>query len=202
MKYDPNVPQENNRPGRWRTGEQSRERILAAARRSFGERGYAGSTIRAIAAEAEVDPAMVHYFFTNKAQLFATAMQFPAIVPERITALLAPGTDGLGERLVRHFVGIWGDRERFDPIFALMRSAESGAATPFKEFVEREIVARIEQVITADDAQLRSQLIGSQLIGLAFARYVVALEPLASADQETLVRLIGPTIQHYISGPS
>ncbi|QDP94984.1 TetR/AcrR family transcriptional regulator [Microlunatus elymi] len=194
------MPQQNSRPGRWRTGEQSRERILDAARRNFGERGYAATTIRAIAAEADVDPAMVHYFFTNKAQLFATSMQLPAIVPELITRLLEPGVDGLGERIVRHFVGIWDDRDRFDPLFALMRSAESGAATPFKEFIEREIVARIEQVIDSDDAQLRSQLVGSQLIGLAFARYVVHLEPLASADPDTLVRLVGPTIQHYVSG--
>jgi len=194
------VPQQSSRPGRWRTGEQSRERILDAARRTFGERGYAGSTIRAIAAEAEVDPAMVHYFFTSKAQLFATAMEFPAIIPQRIGELLEPGIDGLGDRLVRLFVSIWDDGEFFDPLFALMRSTESGAAAPFKEFVERELVGRIEKVIPADDARLRAQLIGSQLIGLAVARYVVGLEPVASADPDTLVRLVGPTIQQYASG--
>ena len=194
------MAQQSSRPGRWRTGEQSRERILEAARRSFGERGYTGTTIRAIAAEAEVDPAMVHYFFTNKAQLFATTVQFPAIIPQRIAELLEPGIDGLGDRMVRLFVSIWDDSELFDPLFALMRSTEPGAAAPFREFVERELAGRIEKVIPAGDARLRAQLIGSQLIGLAVARYVVGLEPVASADPDTLVRLVGPTIQQYASG--
>lgn len=191
------------RPGRWRTGAASKQRILDAARSLFAEHGYDRTTTRAIAAEAGVDPAMVHYFFGTKARLFASAMQLPVNIPERIDALLEGGLDGAGERLVLHFLRVWDDEGSFEPLFALMRSAptDENSAGMFKEFVQREMVGRVRGVIDSPDASLRAALTGSQLVGLALARYVVRVEPLASTPAETLAARVGPTVQHYLTGP-
>lgn len=191
------------RPGRWRTGAESRQRILDAARSLFAEHGYDRTTTRAIAAEAGVDPAMVHYFFDTKSRLFASAMQLPVNIPERIDALLEGGLDGAGERIVAHFLRVWDDEGTFEPLFALMRSAttDENSARLFKEFVQREMVGRLRAAIEGPDAPLRAALAGSQLVGLALARYVIRVEPLASAPAETLATRVGPTVQHYLTGP-
>jgi AcrR family transcriptional regulator len=190
-----------DRPGRWRTGEESRRRILEAARSSFGRRGYDRTTIRAIAAEADVDPAMVHYFFDTKARLFSIAMELPADVPERLAAQLEAGADGLGERLVRHFLLAWDELATVGPLLALLRSAptDDRSATMLVEFMKREIVVRLRDTIGGADATLRAELIGSQLIGLALMRYVVRLEPLASAPAEQIIPWMGAALQRYIS---
>jgi AcrR family transcriptional regulator len=190
------------RPGRWRTGEESRRRILEAARSCFGKYGYDRATIRAIASEANVDPAMVHYFFDTKARLFSVAMELTPNVPERLTLQLAAGVDGLGERLVRHFLEVWDEQAGLEPLLALMRSApaDDRSASMFAEFVEREIVARLSDTIGGPDANLRAELIGSHLLGLALMRYILRLEPLAAVPPQTVAAWMGPTLQHYISG--
>ncbi|MGH7919763.1 MAG: TetR family transcriptional regulator [Candidatus Dormibacteraceae bacterium] len=192
----------SGRRGRWRTGVQSRRRILDAARSAFGERGYDRTTIRAIAAEAKVDPAMVHYFFETKAQLFSMAMELPTKVSERLTAQLQGGVDGLGERLIRHFLQVWDEEAAVEPLLALMRSAATDArsASMFVEFMEREIVVRLRDTIGGEDAHLRAQLIGSHLMGLALLRYVVRLEPLASTPPEAIAVWMGAVLQRYLSG--
>lgn len=190
------------RPGRWRTGEESRRRILEAARSCFGKHGYDRATIRAIASEANVDPAMVHYFFGTKARLFSVAMELTPNVPERLTSQLAAGVDGLGERLVRHFLEVWDEQAGLEPLLALMRSApaDDRSASMFAEFVKREIVARLGDTIGGPDAYLRAELIGSHLLGLALMRYILRLEPLAAVPPQTIAAWMGPTLQHYISG--
>lgn len=193
---------DTSRPGRWRTGEESRRRILESARRCFSERGYDRTTIRAIAARAKVDPSMVHYFFGNKARLFAVAMKFPLDIPERLTEQLAGGVDGLGDRLARHFISVWDEQSGIDPLLALMRSAptDDRLATMFAEFVEGEIVTRLRTAIGGDEADLRAELIGSQLIGFALMRYVLRIEPLASASPDAVARRLGPALQYYLTG--
>jgi AcrR family transcriptional regulator len=190
------------RPGRWRTGEESRRRILEAARSCFGKHGYDRATIRAIASEANVDPAMVHYFFDTKARLFSVAMELTPNVPERLTSQLAAGVDGLGERLVRHFLEVWDEQAGLEPLLALMRSASADdrSASMFAEFVEREIVARLGDTIGGPDANLRAELIGSHLLGLALMRYILRLEPLAVVPPQTIAAWMGPALQRYISG--
>lgn len=190
------------RPGRWRTGEESRRRILDTARACFGERGYDRTTIRAIAAEANVDPAMVHYFFDTKAHLFSAAMEIPVNIAERIGTELEGGIDGLGERLVLHFLRIWDAQADYEPLLALMRSAptDNQSASMFKQFVEKVIVARLRTTIKGRDAHLRTELVGSHLMGLALARYVIRLEPLASTPPRKIASWMGPTLQSYISG--
>lgn len=191
------------RRGRWRSGDQSRKRVLEAARACFGERGYDRTTIRSIADRADVDPAMVHYFFESKARLFSIAMELPPDVPERLATQLDADLRDLGERLVRQFLRAWDQQDGARQLLALMRSAptDSTAASMFAEFMEREIVARLRDALGGDDdAELRAELIGSQLMGLALMRYVVRVEPLASADPADLVPPIGAAIQRYVDG--
>src|SRR5229473_4255367 len=180
----------------------TRERILAAARSDFGKGGYEGTTIRGIAAQAKVDPALVMHYFESKDGVFRAAVQFPVDPAEFIPRLVAPGLDGLGERLVRFFVETW-DSPAGSPLLALIRSAvgnEDGADL-LREFVTREVLGRLARALDLDQPQLRAALVASQLIGLAMLRYVVRVEPLASASATDLVAWLGPTLQRYLTDP-
>lgn len=192
---------EGRRPGRWRTGEENRRRVLDAARASFAEHGYDRTTVRGVATAAGVDPAMVHYFFGTKARLFAAAMELPVNPADQLEAVLEGGVDGFGVRLVRHFLRVWDEEGRFDSLFALIRSAPSDdrSATMLREYVREEMTSRFAALIGPDDAELRAELLGSQLVGLAFARYVVRIEPLASADAATVASWVGPALQTYLT---
>lgn len=201
MKYAADVENASSRPGRWRSGEDSRKRILDAARRCFNRTGYDRTTVRAIAAEAQADPSMVYYFFGTKARLFSVAMELPRNVPERLAAQLDGELDGLGERIVRHFLEIWDEQASVGPLLALIRSAptDTASASMFVEFMKREIVVRLSEAIGGDDAELRAEMIGSQLIGLALMRYVVEIEPIASAPAEAIAARMGGALQSYIT---
>ena len=180
----------------------TRERILAAARSDFGKAGYEGTTIRGIAAQAKVDPALVMHYFDSKDGVFRAAMQFPVDPAEFIPRLLAPGLDGLGERLVRFFVDTW-DSPAGSPLLGLIRSVVGNeeAAAQLREFVTREVLGRLARALELDQPQLRAALVASQLIGLAMLRYVVRVEPLASASAAELVAWLGPTLQRYLTDP-
>jgi AcrR family transcriptional regulator len=192
------------RPGRWRTGERSRRRILDAARSSFAERGYDRATIRQIARDAQVDPAMVYYFFETKSRLFTAAIELPVNPAERLASELEGGLDGVGERIVRHFLDVWDHAPTIEPLLALMRSAptDERSAAMFSEYVQQEIVGRLAAAIPHGNARLRAELLGSHLMGLAFARYVTRLEPLASTSADTVAAWVGPTLQRYLTGES
>ena len=200
-------------PGR-RAGEsRTREAILDAARRRFGEQGYDGATIRGIAADADVNPALVHHFYGSKERLFAAAMRLPVVPSEMLMLALAAERDRLGEefgpRLGEVLVGVllraWDMVDVRTAFLGLLRSAattEQGAVM-LREFVASTIVASLTQVAGLgddDEGRYRATLVASQVVGLGFARYVLGLEPLASATAEDLVAAIGPTIQRYLTG--
>jgi AcrR family transcriptional regulator len=180
----------------------TRERILAAARSDFGKTGYERTTIRGIAAQAKVDPALVMHYFESKDGVFRAAVKFPVDPAEFIPRLLAPGLDGLGERLVRVFVETW-DSPAGSPLLGLIRSVvgNEGAAGLLREFVTREVLGRLARALELDQPQLRAALVASQLVGLAMIRYVVKVEPLASACTDDLVAWLGPTLQRYLTDP-
>jgi AcrR family transcriptional regulator len=192
------MPRTGRRPGLGGT----RERILAAARSDFGKGGYEGTTIRGIAAHAKVDPALVMHYFESKDGVFRAAVQFPVDPAEFIPRLLAPGLDGLGERLVRVFVETW-DSPAGSPLLGLIRSVvgKEDAAALLREFVTREVLGRLARALEFDQPQLRAALVASQLVGLAMIRYVVKVEPLASARTDDLVAWLGPTVQGYLTDP-
>lgn len=190
------------RPGRWRTGAQSRERILTAARSCFAHYGYDRATVRRIARDAHVDPAMVHYFFGSKAQLFAAAMELPLNPIEQITDALDAGPAEIGVQIVQHFLDSWDATGNAAPLLALMRSTgDDHSMNVFTEYIRREITARFADTITGSDPELRAELVGAHLMGLAFARYVVRLEPVASATPAAIAAWVGPSIQRYLTGP-
>jgi AcrR family transcriptional regulator len=193
------MPRTGRRPGPGGT----RERILAAARSHFGEAGYEGATIRRIAGEAGVDPALVLHYFGSKEGAFRAAVEFPIDPAEFIPPLLAPGLDGLGTRLVRFFVETW-DSPAGRPLLGVLRSVvgNDGAAALLRDFVTREVLGRLAEALELDQPQLRASLAASQLIGLAMLRYVVKLEPLASAEADDLAGWLGPTVQRYLTDPS
>jgi AcrR family transcriptional regulator len=192
------------RTGRRPGNQDTREAILAAARTAFAERGIDGASIRLIAAGAGVDPALVHHYFGTKDQLFLAAMRAPMDPAEIIPPILAGGLDGLGERLVATMLSVW-DSPVGESAVALLRSAVSNeqVAAMMREFVVNRILKRIVKELHLDpvDGLLRSGLVASQVAGLIMMRYVIRVEPVASADIPTLAAMVGPTIQRYLTGP-
>ena len=200
-------------PGR-RPGEsRTREAILDAARRRFGEQGYDGTTIRGIAADAGVNPALVHHFYGTKERLFAAAMRLPVVPSEIITVVLGAERDRLGAEFGRHIGEIligtvlraWDVADIRTAFLGLLRAAattEQGVVM-LREFVTSTILASLTEVAgLSDDAEgrYRATLVASQVVGLGFARYVLGLEPLAAASNDDLVAAIGPTVQRYLTG--
>ena len=190
------------RSGRRPGDSGTREAILAAAKESFAASGYDATTIRGVGRAAAVDPALVHHFFGTKQDLFVAAMELPIDPAKMVPAVLAQGIDGLGERLVRMFLRIWDGTPGQNPMLALLRSATSNeqAAAMLREFLSDAILGPVARAAGHDRPQLRASLVGSQMMGLAFARYVVRLQPLATAEADTIASTIGPTIQRYLTG--
>lgn len=189
------------RPGRWRTGAESRQRILDAARALFGEHGYGDTTVRAIAADAGVDPAMVFYFFGNKQGLFVAAIEMSAQVPPAIESIFTGGLDGIGERIIRTLVETMDASDR-TPLAILARSAQANDQSEMllREYIDREITGRLAALLSTPDAAIRAGMANVQILGLAVARYAVRIEPIASASIDELVRRFGPLVQHCLTG--
>lgn len=192
------------RTGRRPGNPDTRESILRAARETFAERGFEAASIRGIATSAGVDPALVHHYFGTKEQLFKACMDFPIDPAEVLPQVLAGGPDEIGERLVRFFLRIW-DSPAGAAGVALMRSAVSNEWTArlLREFVTTQMIRHVlPKLPTADpaDTPLRASLVATQMAGLAMVRYVLKLEPLASAPHEVVVAAIGPNVQRYVTG--
>ena len=196
---------EARRPGRWRTGQQSKQRILDAARKRFMRDGYERATVRAIAADAGVDVAMVYYFFDSKDGLInAAALTGPQHPLHQLAMLLDEGTEQIGPRLVRRFIESWDAGVVFEPLVALWRSApiHPHARNVLLDSIAGPVAQRVAAEFGVADAELRVELVASHLIGLAFARYQLKIEPTASAGIEDLVAWVGPTVQRYLADPS
>ncbi len=192
---------ETVRGGR-RPGGGTRAAILAAARQSFGDGGYDHATIRDIAARAGVDPALVHHYFGTKEHLFAAALELPVSPAALLPVILAEDREHVGEQVVRAFLRAW-EQPANRPIFmAMLRSVvgDEQAADLVRGLLVKLIFAPLATILDVPDAQLRANLVGSQFVGLALMRYVGRLEPLASADIETVVTVVGPTVQRYLTG--
>ena len=187
------------------SGPQSttRDLILGAARAAFAERGFDGASMRHIAGAAGVDQALIHHYFGSKQQLFVAAMQLP-FDPDVVRQMVFAGPrDQLGERIVRFFLGLWEEPVRRQVLLGMVRSAltEPRAAEMVRRFViEGGVLPLVEEARVTDSA-MRATLVGSHLMGLGFARYILCVEPLASAPVENLARAVGPIIGHYLTDP-
>lgn len=189
------------RTGRPPGSPRNREAILAAARSHFARHGYDRATMRSIAVDARVDPALIYHYFGSKAELLVAALALPHDPPENVARTLAGGTDGLGDRILREFLGAW-DSDR-GTLMGLFRSAASheDAARILREFFVGEFANRIAEAAGRPRPDLRAALIFSELTGLAMARFVLRVEPIASADVPTLVACFAPTLDRYLTGP-
>jgi AcrR family transcriptional regulator len=192
------MPRTGRRPGE----SGAREAILDAARSTFASSGYDRATIRAIAAGAGVDPALVHHYFGTKEDLFVAVIDAPVNPADAIRAVLAEGLEGAGERIVRFFISVWDDPRNNDALMSVLRGALTNdrAAGAIREFAGRAILGAVASALPGPDAALRASLIGSQMVGLAFLRYGVRMEPVASASPDEIVALVGPRIQSYLAG--
>ncbi|MFI8368783.1 TetR family transcriptional regulator [Streptomyces sp. NPDC085466] len=197
-------PRRRGRPARAAaedSGPGARERILAAARAQFAERGYDKTSVRGIAKAAGVDPALVHHYFGTKDEVFAAAIEVsfePALV---VPAIIDGPRDAVGERLARFFIGVWENPATRAPLLAVIRSAvtHEAAAKVLRSFVLRRLLERIAADLAVPDPKFRAELAASQMIGIAILRYVIQVEPLASADPEQIVAEVAPTLQRYLT---
>ncbi len=190
------------RSGRRPGSPDTRAVVLAAAKSEFAVKGFDRTTIRGIASVAGVDAALVHHYFGSKDDLFLAAMQIPFDPREVIPRLAADSVDHLGEGLATLFLDVWEVEENRLPLLAMFRAAMSNeeAATLLRDGMARIVLGALSQLLDVPDAQLRAQLVASQLLGLALARYVLALEPLASTPAADVIAAIGPNLQRYIDG--
>lgn len=185
------------RPG----APDTKAEVLAAARTSFAERGFRGTTIRAVAASAGVDPALVHHYFGTKDDLFLAALQMPVDPRELLAPVVAQGPDGAGERLLRIFLSVWDDPDIQVQLLAVVRSVLSAdGATLLKDGFIPVVVGPVLAPLVKDEPDVRIPLVASQVLGLIVARYVIALPPMAQMPAEDVVARIGPVIQHYLTG--
>jgi AcrR family transcriptional regulator len=168
----------------------------------FAERGFDRTSIRAIAAEAGVDPALVHHYFGTKQRLFLEAVDFPIDAVRALEELSVDDVDHAGDRLVRFALRLWDDAEVLPRLLAVLRSAvtDPEAGRMLGVLFAQQGPVQLVRALGSDQPDLRAELVGTQLVGLAVARHVLRVEPLASADHETIVAAVGPTMQRYLTG--
>jgi AcrR family transcriptional regulator len=190
-------------PGRRPGGPDTRGEILTAARETFAAKGFEGTSMRAVARAAGVDPALVHHYFDGKESLFIEAMELP-IDPRMVAARVLDGpVDTLGERIIRTFLGVWESPESRVRLKAMLRAVlgSEDVAHLLRDAIAQLILAPVSSVLEVPDARLRISLVASQLMGAALVRYILELEPLASATPDEVVERIAPTLQRYLFGP-
>ncbi|MFE9649095.1 TetR family transcriptional regulator [Streptomyces sp. NPDC006365] len=200
------APRRRGRPSRTQSADApaTRDRILAAAREEFSQRGYDKTSVRGIAKAAGVDPALVHHYFGTKEQVFEAAVEvaFSPALKVRDVVLEGP-LDEVGERMTRLIFGLWENPVTRMPLLAIVRSAVNNetAAAVFRRLVAAQLMRRIAGRLDAPDAELRTELAAAQLVGVAMMRYVIKIEPLASADPELVIARLAPVVQGHLTGP-
>lgn len=185
--------------GRRAGGRDTRATLLAAAREVFTEQGYDAATVRAIAQRAGVDAAMVNHWFGGKDALFSESISLPLNPAEVLGHLIEGDPEQIAERLLYTFLRVWDEAEG-GQFVAMIRSVTTheAALRALREFV----VSMLGQLLArlgVDQPELRASLCGAQIIGLGFVRYVARVEPLASAEHETVVTAIALNLQRYFT---
>lgn len=178
-----------------RSSERTKATILSAAREKFATLGYEAATIRAIAAEADIDPSMVMRYFGSKDQLFAAAAEFDLRLPD----LSGVAAERVGEDLVGHFLDRW---EGDETLVLLLRTSttNSDAAQRMQQIFATQLAPTVAR-LAPSEAGKRAALIATQILGLALCRYVLKLPPIALMPREDVVAWVGPTVQRYMTAP-
>ncbi|GAA2612032.1 TetR family transcriptional regulator [Dactylosporangium fulvum] len=184
-----------------RRSDATRAGILKAARARFAADGFQRATIRAIAADAGIDPSMVMRYYGNKAQLFAAAVDVDLRLPD----VAAVPRERLGEALVTHFLHRWEGDPADDALLTLLRSAATDeTAAERLRGIFRDQILPLVRGFAADEAEAadRAGLVATQMLGLAFCRYILRVPPVAGMPAETVVAHVSPTIHRYLTAPS
>ncbi len=190
------------RSGRRPGAGSTRPVILEAARELFAERGYERTTIRAIAARAEVNPAMVHHFFGTKDDLLVAALELP-LPPTYLADALVDNPGREGAELVRRAISLWDQPTVRSRLQALLRVGISHerAAAALRDLFTSQLLSVLIARMPAPDAELRAALVATQMAGLALLRFVIPIEAIARADAETIIAAVGPNLQRYLTEP-
>lgn len=190
---------------RARTGRRpgtpgTRDTILAVARRRFASRDYDATSLRSIAAEAKVDPALLIHYFGTKDELFAAATGMPAGLPALFGSLTELPVRDRVQALIANYLQLVDSDESRNAILALVRSAVSNdkAAAMLREFLAAELLPVIAGLTGAPDARLRAALVAAHLIGIAMLRHVLRVQPLARATPAEIIALVTPAIEQYL----
>lgn len=180
----------------------TREAIVAAARRQFAEVGYDRTSMRQVAIEAGVDPALVSHFHGSKKQLFLAVVELPFQPADVLPVLLGGNREEIGARLARFALSVLESEVGKGRVIGLIRAAtsEPAAAEVIRELITRELLIPLAEGMGSDDAAFRASLVASQVVGLVMARYIVAVEPLASREAASVANAIAPTLQRYLTG--
>ena len=185
------------RPG----APDTRSEVLAAARASFAERGFRGTTIRGVAASAGVDPALVHHYFGTKDDLFVAALEIPVDPRAVLAPVVAAGPDGAGERLLRTLLSVWDEPDIQVRLLAVVRSVlDEDAGRLVTDGFIPVVVGPVLAQLVRDRPEVRVPLVASQVVGLIVARYLLALPPMAQMSADDVVARVGPVLQHYLTG--
>jgi AcrR family transcriptional regulator len=189
-----------SRTGRRPGTPDTRDGILAVARRRFASRGYDATSVRDIATSANVDPALVIHYFGTKEGLFVAATGLPDGLPVLLESLAVLPPHEFAPALVRAYLQLIDSDGSRNAILALVRSAVSNdkAAATLREFLTAQLLPVIGRLTPHPDAQLRASLVAAQLIGIATERHVIRLEPLVKASPDEIVTLVAPAIEQYL----
>ncbi|HTX95060.1 MAG TPA: TetR family transcriptional regulator [Mycobacterium sp.] len=177
-------------------------RILAAARDEFAEHGWAGTTIRAVARTADVDPALIYHYFGSKEGLLDAATAPPQKWLDAVASTWATPPENLGRQLIRTVLDTWTDEDIGPALRAVVLTAAHEAKTrdKLRLIVERGLIGGSTLVGDEQERLRRSGLIATQLIGLALLRYVWKIEPIASMPDDEVVAAMAPNLQRYVDG--
>ncbi len=194
-------PGSSRRSGRRAGSPDTRGEILDAARQVFSDLGYDRATMRTIATRADVDPALIYHYFETKDDLFAASIDLPIPPTEVLRNVLEGDRIHVGRRLAETFFIVWEQEEARRSLLGILRSAMGGedrAANAFRQFLMTAVLDHIAPMIPGKDSRLRALLMASQLVGVAMTRYVMRLEPIASASVEEIIDLVAPRVQSYV----
>lgn len=191
------------RTGRRPGPTDTRDAILDAARTAFGAVGYGGTSLRAVARDAGVDPALVVHFFGSKAGLFTAAVGWPFDAQAEMRAAVADGHRAIGQNLARMVLRHWEDERDRSPLVAILHVAtgDPAGAQLMRAYLTEHLLAPLVDALDADEPELRAGLIAAQIIGLGLTRYVLAYEPLASAPVERVEAILARAIQRIVDEP-
>ncbi|WP_051022610.1 TetR/AcrR family transcriptional regulator [Nocardia pneumoniae] len=175
---------------------------MTAARKSFAERGYSGTSLRSVAQAADVDPTLVNYYFSNKTGLLKAALEPPDAFGAGIAEAARAPLEERGRAFVEAALRMWDDPATAEVLRSIILAASH---EPFAmERLRSVFSALVLQVVSASlpdaEAELRADLVSTQIVGLAMTRYVWAIDRIADIPSEQVVRLIAPTVQHYLTG--